>query len=192
MKTGLKVNVLLASLLICSLGITSTAIADSKGNSGKGKLSASSSVKSAWVNPAATSKKPTLVQAGRTVPTKFRLIVNNVALTSTNMVQVSLNSLNSCDAGAQVQNSVVLVSAAPAPAVSASASASASTSASASASSSASNSESESKASLTSVNGVFRFNWKVPKSQAIGCYTLTAIKDGISVTSPILRVKGTK
>jgi hypothetical protein len=45
---------------------------------------------------------------------------------------------------------------------------------------------------LTSINGVFNFNWKVPKVQASGCYTLTATKDGASVTSPILKVKGTK
>jgi len=186
MKTGFKVNVLLAGLLIGSLGVAPTAIADSKGNSGKGKPSSSASVKSSWINPTAMSKKPIIVQAGRTVPTKFRLVVNNAALTSINMVQISLNPLSSCDAGAQVQTSEVLVPAAPAPEVSASASASAS------ASSNASTSESESKPMLTSANGVFNFKWKVPKKQLSGCYTLTATKEGASVISPILRVKGTK
>jgi cell division septation protein DedD len=207
-------RIIAVSVFACCLAMSSNgAFADSKSNQGKNKQTPSNSVVSAWVLPAANSKNLTIVQAGRTLPTKFRLAVSGVVISSTDLVQVALIGLNSCNVGAQAQGSAtVLVPAISNPTTSPTASpttsptaspttsptASPTTSPSASPTSSptvspsASQSVPKTSVALSISNGIISFNWKVPKNLSSGCYQLVASKSGSNVVSPILRIKGAK
>jgi len=194
-----------SAIAICLLMSSSGAYADSKKNSSKNKQTPSNSIVSSWVLPATNSKSLTVVQAGRTLPTKFRLAVSGVVVSSTEMVQVTLIGLNSCNVGAQAQGSAtVLVPAISNPTTSptasptSSATTSPTTSPTASPTSSptvspsASQSVPKTSVALSISNGIISFNWKVPKNQSSGCYQLAASKSGSNVVSPILRIKGAK
>lgn len=176
-----KILVVVCSLIISSLSFSTPVWGAGNGRTTKTKTSsvdssATPSPTSAWVLPTQKNKNPILIQAGRSLPIKFELVVNGAKLQSADNVQLSVKTLNSCSIGAApAGNPSVIVSPVPVPTVSVTAS-----------------SSSEDSRDLRVQNSTFIYVWKVPKNQASGCYQLEAKKVGVTVVSPIIKVQGTK
>lgn len=116
-------------------------------------------------------KVPVQVQAGRSVPLKFKLADASRIVSTTEMVRVSLNQLMSCDASASIKGSLtVLIS--PTPEVLASPTATASASHSAS----VAELKSDKVNTLKIENGTSQFTWRISRNQPIDCYQLIAQK----------------
>lgn len=179
-----------AILLALSFSLTSTSMASAEKKSGNNKKTGSTpaATTGSWVLPSTKAKSPIIVQAGRSVPIKFKLADATGQITSTDMVQVSLNAMNSCEIGAAIKGTPVdIVPATPLPSVSPTPSAS--PSASPSATSSASESEESKKNELKVDKGTFSYVWKIPKNQGAGCYQLVAKKGSAIASSPLLKIK---
>lgn len=175
-----------AILLALSFSLTSTSFASAEKKSGNNKKTGSTpaATTGSWVLPSTKAKSPIIVQAGRSVPIKFKLADATGQITSTDMVQVSLNAMNSCEIGAAIKGTPVdIVPATPLPSVSPT------PSASPSATSSASESEESKKNELKVDKGTFSYVWKIPKNQGAGCYQLVAKKGSAIASSPLLKIK---
>lgn len=182
-----KKSATICTLLILSLLGTSPTLAESKGNSGKGNKGSTTSTTSTWVLPSSKSKGPILVQAGRSVPLKFKLIDTTGVINSLEMVGITLNQLDSCNPTAAIKGSpIALVN--PTPVVSASPQ----TSISPSPSNSPDGEGSEKSNQLRIENGVFFFTWKISKSLSGDCYQVVASKGSLVVKSPLFKVRPKK
>jgi hypothetical protein len=181
-----------AILLALSFSVTATSIASAEKKSGNNKKTGSTPAATAgtWVLPSTKAKSPIIVQAGRSVPIKFKLSDATGQVTSTDMVQVTLNALNSCEVGAAIKGtSVDIFPATPLPLVSPTPSVSPTASASPSSTSSTSENEESKKNELKVEKGTFSYVWKIAKNQAVGCYQLVAKKGSAIATSPLLKIK---
>ena len=181
-----------AILLALSFSLTSTSFASAEKKSGNNKKTGSTpaATTGSWVLPSTKAKSPIIVQAGRSVPIKFKLADATGQITSTDMVQVSLNAMNSCEIGAAIKGTPVdIFPATPLPSISPTPSVSPTASASPSSTSSASESEESKKNELKVEKGTFSFVWKIAKNQAAGCYQLVAKKGSAIASSPLLKIK---
>jgi hypothetical protein len=204
-----KVLSLLISILLTSIPVATPAIADSNNSNKNSSKSQATTLMNEWILPA-SKKSPIIVQAGRTLPIKFKLVENGAALQSTNLVTLSYVKLNGCQTNSipelNVSPIVVIAPTTVSPAVTSSPTTSPTSSPTATASPAAtasssptsspttvaspSPSEVEKRSVLQIEKGTFVFNWKVPKTLNDGCYRLSAQKGtSLSIQSPVLRVK---
>lgn len=199
---------LMVTSLLVSIPLASSAIADSKNGKKDSNKGQTTILANEWILPA-SKKSPILVQAGRTLPIKFKLVENGAALQSTNLVTLSYVKLNGCQTNSIPEpnfSPIVIAPTTVSPAVTSSpttsptssptataspaATASSSPTSSPTTASSPSPSEVEKRSVLQFEKGAFVFNWKVPKNLNDGCYRLIAQKGtSPSFQSPVLRVK---
>lgn len=187
MKTS-RLTTLPAIVLALSFSVTLTSIASAERKSGNDKKTSSTptATTGSWVLPSTKAKSPIVVQAGRAVPIKFKLADATGQITSTDLVQVSLNALNSCEVGAPLKGkSIDIVSPTPLPSVSPTTSASPSSTTTAS----ASEIEETIKNELKVDRGMFSYVWKIAKNQDAGCYQLVARKGSAIASSPLFKIK---
>lgn len=163
-----KIGILTIFLALIALPVNVSYADNSKKPESKKQVGVSK-----WISPNEKAKKITVVQAGRSLPIRFTLIVGGQTLTSTEAVKVNLEEKTNCTIGENSASSRILVN--PEIAI-------ASPSAS-------SNNDEESNRNLTVENGVFKYNWKVEKSLKAGCYVLTAEKGALKISSPLIRIR---